>query len=678
MHPAGSVATPSQTLAFRRDVNGLRALAVVSVVAFHVDRGVAPGGFVGVDIFFVISGYLISRILFAELSAGAFSLREFYAKRIRRIFPALIAVMLAVWIAGWLRLDPPALAELGRQERDGAFFSLNFRQITETGYFDLNSEARPLLHLWSLSIEEQFYIVWPALLLLLFRFRRAVTPMIFIIFFGSLAANLALTEYDPTKAFYLPWSRAWELALGAAVAYREMFWRRDAARASSSATTDFAVLAGLALMVGAVFLLDEAQPFPGWRALLPTCGCALVLANPGGAWGERLLGGRLAQEIGRISYPLYLWHWPLLSFAFVEWGPTGFLSLRVLLAAVSLALAWLTYRFIERPASAGFRRHEIRVVAALAFGLVACGALGALTKTQNGFASRYPPRVEALFDFPPHGLAEALYRAGQCFYDQRDSAASLTTLRSRLTRQFADASCSLVKDPDKPTILILGDSHGAALYPGIESEFGAIANVLQLNANYCAPLIEPTETGEGAIGTERCRIINRLITDMAREIKPTVVVIGAFYTQYLTFPAYRYQDFEGAFRSALADARAAGVGPIIVAGDPPNWRPTLPTLIARELLASGVSRQYSKEGLVSDALTIDDSLRRQPWPAGVTYVSLDQAMCNADGCLRRVGDDLPNDLTVLDYGHLSRRGSIFVARNVLAPTIRAALAGEKP
>ena len=682
MRPLRSAATQAQVLAeplaFRRDVNGLRALAVVSVVAFHVDRSVVPGGFVGVDIFFVISGYLISRILFAELSADAFSLREFYAKRVRRIFPALIVVILTVWIAGWFLLDPPAFTELGRQQRDGAFFSLNFRQIAETGYFDLASEARPLLHLWSLSIEEQFYVVWPALLLALFRVRRLVAPAVFVIFFASLAVNLTLTGHDPTRAFYLPWSRAWELALGAAVAYREIFWRSGVADAPSSRATNFTVLIGLALMIGAIFLFRETQSFPGWRALLPTCGCALVLANPGGPWGERLLGGIAAQAIGRISYPLYLWHWPLLSFAFIEWGPNGMLPIRVALAAAAVVLAWLTYRFVERPAAAGFRLHEAGVVAALALGLVACGALGALTKTSNGFAIRYSAPIEALFDFPPRDLAPTLYRAGRCFYDQRDSAASLTTLRARVAQQFADASCALVMDPRKPTILILGDSHGAALYPGIENEFGAVANVLQLNANYCAPLIEAPETGLGEIGTERCRIVNRLIADMVRDIRPTVVVIGAFYLQYLTFPAYRYPDFETAFRGSLTDLRAIGVKSIVVAGDPPLWRPPLPSLIARELLASGVSPRYSSVGVMSEAMAIDDAMRRQSWPAGVAFVSLDQGLCNAKGCLRRVGEDLPGDLVALDYGHLSERGSIFVARNLLGPAIRAGLGDAAP
>lgn len=664
----------SEDLSFRRDINGLRALAVASVVAFHVDRTLIPGGFVGVDIFFVISGYLISRILLAELSDGAFSLREFYAKRVKRIFPALIVVMLAVWAAGWFLLDPPTFTELGRQERDGAFFSLNFRQIVERAYFDLSSEARPLLHLWSLSIEEQFYIVWPALLFVLFRLRRIVAPAILAIFVASLALDLALTAHDPTKAFYLPWSRAWELALGAAVAYRELFWRRSDGRGGApAATTDLIVLAGIGLMVGAIFFLDETQPFPGWRALLPTTGCALVLANPGGAWGERLLGARIAQGLGRISYPLYLWHWPLLSFAFIRWGPNRTALIRVVLAVAAVGLAWLTYRFVERPASARFRTHEVGVVAVLAIALVGCGAIGVTTKTLNGFALRYPARIEALFDFPPRGLAEALYRAGECFYDKRDSPDSLSSLRSRLARQFEASSCAAVKDPRKPTILILGDSHGAHLYPGIASEFGETANVLQLNANYCAPLIEAAETGEGALGTKRCQIINRLIMDMTREIRPTVVVIGAFYTQYLTFPSYLYPDFLNAFRSSLGDLRAAGVSSVIVAGEAPTWRPSLPSLVARELLSTGQTPRYSSRGLDGESLAIDATLLRQRWPAGVTYVSLVQGLCNQRGCLRRIGDDLPDGLTAIDYGHLSRQGSIYVARNVLGPAIRSAL-----
>lgn len=670
-------ALAAEAFAFRRDVNGLRALAVASVVAFHVDRDAVPGGFVGVDIFFVISGYLISRILLAELHAGAFSLREFYAKRIRRILPALVVVLCAVWAAGWFVLDPPAFTELGRQQRDGAFFSLNFHEIAETGYFDIASAARPLLHLWSLSIEEQFYIVWPALLFALFRVRRLVAPAIVLIFFGSLAISLALTAHDPTRAFYLPWSRAWELALGAAVAYRELFWPARPGRAPPAARADVFALVGLALMLGAVFLLDEAQPFPGWRALAPTCGCAMTLASPGGVWSDRLLGGRVAQWLGRVSYPLYLWHWPLLSFAFIAWGPSGALPIRIALAAVATLLAWLTYRFVERPAAASFRLHEAGVVAALALALGGCGALGAWTKTHEGFASRYPADIAALFAYPPRGLAESLYRAGSCFYDKRDTPDSLTTLAARLARQFAAADCATVKDPSKPTILVLGDSHGAHLYPGLASAFGGVANILQLDANYCAPLIEPAETALGPTGTERCRIVNRLIAEQIRAIKPTVVVIGAFYLQYLSFPDYRYPNFEDSFTKALAGLRAEGTGPILVVGDPPLWRPTLPALVARERLADGQSPRSSNHGLMTESVAIDEALRRRTWPAGVTYVSLVEGLCNALGCLRRVGDDLPKDLIALDYGHLSQRGSIFVAREVLGPVIQAALAAAK-
>jgi len=679
----------AQALSFRRDVNGLRALAVASVVAFHVDRAAVPGGFVGVDIFFVISGYLISRILFAELRDGAFSLRDFYAKRVRRIFPALIVVMTVVWGAGWILLDPPAFAELGRQQREAAFFSLNFHEIAASGYFDLAAEARPLLHLWSLSIEKQFYIVWPALLILLFRWPRLVAPTILLIFAGSLAVDLVLTARDPTKAFYLPWSRAWELALGAMVAEREMFpggqtrppfvcrlLERSPALFSLEGA-DLAFLFGVALMISAVFLLDDAQPFPGWRALIPTLGCALALANPKSRWAERLLDGRAAQWLGGISYPLYLWHWPLLSFAFIEWGPSASPVIRVALAGVAILLAWLTARFIERPTSASFRRQALGVVATLTLAMIGCGAVGALTKSANGFASRYPPGIAALFDFPPRGLADALYRAGQCFYDRRDSQNSLATLRDRLIGQFAEAGCATPRDAGKPTILILGDSHGAHLYPGIAAEFGAVANVLQLNANYCAPLIEPAQTGEGPIGTERCRIVNRVIQEMTRKIRPAVVVIGAFYWQYLTFPAYRYPDFETAYRASLAELSVAGVGPILVVGDPPIWRPALPSLVARELLTSGASPRFSSAGLVEESLAIDEAQRRQPWPPGVAYVSLIAALCDANGCPRRVGDDLPNDLFAIDYGHLSRQGSIFVARNVLGPAIRAALAAAK-
>jgi len=656
-------------LAFRWDVNGLRALAVASVVAFHVDRRFVPGGFVGVDIFFVISGYLISRIILVELSAHEFSLADFYAKRVKRIFPALALVLMSVWAAGWLLLDPPAFRALGIHQIDGAFYILNFRLMAENGYFDSASEAKPLLHLWSLSIEEQFYVVWPLLLIALFRARRLVASAIFLIFMASLSFNLYMTPRDPTQAFYLPWSRAWELALGAGVAYRELFrpvafrpWARDVAS-----------LTGFTVMIAAIFLLDEAQPFPGWRALVPTLGCALVLAHPGGAWSGKFLSARPAQWLGLISYPLYLWHWPLLSYAYLRYGGAAPLALRLALAGCAIVLAVVTYRLLERPVSARFRQNRWMVTATLVGALVACGLIGMLTRALKGFPSRYPPQVAAIFDFPRSGFRERIYRAGSCFDDNRDDRVDAESI----TQRFAAAACDTPKDPNKPTILLLGDSHGAHLYTGLKTVFEEKANILQINASYCVPLVEHVNTNAGLAGTERCKTINDYIFARVRALKPDVIVVGAYFNVHINDAAWFYPDFVEKFRAGAASLHEAGAGAIVVAGQIPTWTQSLPFLAANEMLAEGATPMVTTRSLDQQSLALDVVLQREPWPDGVSYVSLVKGLCNDSGCKRRIGDDLPDDLMAIDYGHFSQRGSTMVVRDLLGPTIENALNGPK-
>ena len=272
-----------RALDFRTDINGLRALAVIGVVAFHADRALLPGGFSGVDVFFVISGFLISRIILSECAVGHFSLAMFYAKRARRILPALLVVAAAVWIVGWFRAAPTQFRDIGGGLLGNSYFTVNFwllRLAGVGGYFGADSATKPLLHLWSLSIEEQFYLVWSVLVSALHRLAPRVLPFVILaIFVASFGYCVILTPVDPIGAFYLPWTRGWELALGALLAYREVFWLR-AWPYPSRALANLGAALGVALILIGYLYLNEAQPFPGWRAAIPTFGCALVIANP--------------------------------------------------------------------------------------------------------------------------------------------------------------------------------------------------------------------------------------------------------------------------------------------------------------------------------------------------------------------------------------------------------------
>ena len=274
--PDIAAAKARRDLAFRDDINGLRAIAVLGVVAFHADRGLVPGGFAGVDVFFVISGFLITRIILSELAAGRFSLANFYAKRARRILPAMLAVVVFVWVVGWLRAAPTQFRDIGGTMLGNSYFTVNFwlmRLANIGGYFGPDSQAKPLLHLWSLSIEEQFYLVWSVLMLALFWLSGRVIPLLYrgdpCRLFRRLRDRHPI---DPVAAFYLPWTRGWALALGALLAYREVFLL-GALPYPRRASANIGAAIGVALIIFGYFWLSEAQPFPGWRAAIPVVGC---------------------------------------------------------------------------------------------------------------------------------------------------------------------------------------------------------------------------------------------------------------------------------------------------------------------------------------------------------------------------------------------------------------------
>ncbi len=402
---------------FRPDINGLRAFAVLGVVAFHANHGLLPGGFSGVDVFFVISGFLITRIILSEREAKKFSLLLFYAKRAKRILPALLLVTAFVWAAGWLWADPRQFREIGGHLEGSSYFTVNLWLLRQTagigGYFDIDSNSKPLLHLWSLSIEEQFYLFWPATILLLFAAgRRFIGPGVALILALSLAFGLYETARDPSAAFYLLWSRAWELALGAALAWREVFILHRAPHPAPP-WADFGAGLGVALICASYLLLDETQAFPGWRALGPAVGGALVIAFPGSRIGAYVLGNRIAQFFGLISYPLYLWHWPLFAFARIRPGVTPDGLTKTGLAALAVALAYLTWRLVERPVGHVFRRRPAVVALVLVGLLAASGVIGSATRKANGYPNRFSPEVVRIFDYNANGVSSP--RLAPCF-----------------------------------------------------------------------------------------------------------------------------------------------------------------------------------------------------------------------------------------------------------------------
>jgi peptidoglycan/LPS O-acetylase OafA/YrhL len=404
---------------YRPDIDGLRALAILPVVGFHAFPGWFPGGFVGVDVFFVISGFLISTIIFKSLERSDFSFVEFYARRVRRIFPALLVVLAASFVLGRHVLLGSELEMLGRHIAAGAGFVQNFVLWNEAGYFNSASELKPMLHLWSLAVEEQFYLAFPLLMWVAWRLRINLLIPVIVIFLASFAANLYGIGLDPVATFFAPQTRFWELMAGAMLAW---LVRGDTAggdvrrRAGyrSAAVNSIVSFVGLSLVLLAVFGLDRSMPFPGAWALLPVLGTVLlILSGPAALANRFMLSNRIAVSVGRISYPLYLWHWPLLSFLTIVNGAPPDGDRRFLAVLLSFMLAWVTFRFVELPVRESGRGRTL-VTGNLVLGI---GAMAVLGLNAEYFARTYDEPIRKIvqewefskYPGPPGGHSDARY-----------------------------------------------------------------------------------------------------------------------------------------------------------------------------------------------------------------------------------------------------------------------------
>jgi peptidoglycan/LPS O-acetylase OafA/YrhL len=367
---------------YRPDIDGLRAIAVIAVLAFHAFPNWVRGGFIGVDVFFVISGYLISIIIFDNLDKGTFSFTKFYARRIKRIFPALIIVLVACFTFGWFTLLTDEFKQLGKHIAAGAGFVSNFVLWDEAGYFDNSAETKPLLHLWSLGIEEQFYIVWPLLLWLAWKNKFNLLKITILLAVISFALNVKGIKQDAVATFYSPHTRFWELLCGSILAwftlykkstYQNIFIKldgflalviyRDKKKADGKSLANVTSFIGLLLLLYGFWQINKELSFPGKWALIPVLGAVLIIMAGSKAWVNRtILSNRIMVWFGLISFPLYLWHWPLLSFARIIEGEVPSRNLRIALVILSIALAWLTYRFIERPVRFGNYKNRLKII----------------------------------------------------------------------------------------------------------------------------------------------------------------------------------------------------------------------------------------------------------------------------------------------------------------------------
>jgi peptidoglycan/LPS O-acetylase OafA/YrhL len=335
-------------LRYRSDIDGLRAVAVLGVVIYHAFPKMIPGGFIGVDIFFVISGYLISGILYKGHLAGNFSFGEFYARRIRRLFPALLTMLVITLAYGWLILLPDEFRQLGKHAAAGTLFIQNFVFWQESGYFDTAASLKPLLHLWSLAVEEQFYILFPLLLIMLWKKPKFLVPVMGVLLIATFILNVVMSVQNSVSDFFLTPYRAWEFLGGSLLAW----WHYDRGHEEVPRYREALSWAGFILLGLGFGLIHTGDPYPGWRALLPVAGTLLLMeggAGNQGAWvNRRILSNPAVVWMGLISYPLYLFHWPALSFVHIVKGESPKPVYLIDALVIAFILTVLTYYFIEK------------------------------------------------------------------------------------------------------------------------------------------------------------------------------------------------------------------------------------------------------------------------------------------------------------------------------------------
>lgn len=665
---------------YRPDIDGLRAVAVLSVVAFHAFPSLIKGGFIGVDIFFVISGFLISTIIFENLEKNTFSFSEFYSRRVKRIFPALIFVFIASYSFGWFALLADEYRQLGKHIAAGAGFVSNFVLWSESGYFDISTESKPLLHLWSLGIEEQFYIVWPFVLWFAWKRKFNLLTISVVAAILSFALNIKGIKHDPVATFYSPQTRFWELLSGSVLSWCVLYKREEFAglkikinnaiskilNNKNSIAVDNIIINCMALLGG--FLLaygfwriSKAVSFPGKWALIPVVAAVLIIAAGPNAWlNKKLLSNKFAVWIGLISFPLYLWHWPLLSFARIIEGGTPSVYIRVVAVALAVVFAWLSYRFIERPIRLG-GRGQLKVGILLA-SMAILGFVGYKTYDMDGASFR---RINQKYNSYNESI-KTPGRLNECFEI------------AYAYKKDGDWFCRLGNNESPVMYFAYGDSHALSLLPAFERF--AIDNNVRFNftgTSGCPSLLGiQSLRGESGIEKYNCQKLNERVFNYVKESGIKSVILANRWTYYMKSFSRPIEvnlvsrdenisadsdssqrDIFWAIDNTVSRYASIGVDVIFIEDTPQQiYNP-------KEILRKGGAIEFkylefsvSKDEHLRNQNKVNEALRG----SGAKTINLDDVLCNSRIC------PLVANYKFLysDDDHLSVEGAIFVSQHL--------------
>jgi peptidoglycan/LPS O-acetylase OafA/YrhL len=629
------------TSGYREDIDGLRALAVLSVIGFHFEAPRVFGGFVGVDIFFVISGFLITGIIQAEMRKGSFSFARFYERRVRRLLPALYVMVALTAIPALHFLLTSERLEFFRSAAAAVTFTSNFFFWLQSGYFDHAAVEKPLLHTWSLAVEEQFYLALPPMLWAAVRLsggKRFALPIALAVIGGaSLGLSIWLIATGASaNAFFMSPPRAWEFLIGSAIAIEGVPVLRN--RALQHGVRGIAV----AMILVPVFTSQQGPDFPGYRALMPCAGAALFI------WCGAGIPNRVRHPLsflsmlrfcGQISYSLYLWHWPLFTFArFSKASLTLDLLDKTILFALTVIISYLSWRFVEQP----FRdrrlartRRSAFATAALATLVLLVGCAGGIVLSRTASDSdRAAAELDAYnsYDYKP------LYRSGSCFSPARG--------------KFDDSCLKL--ETGKTSLLLWGDSLAAHYFYGLSKVAGAQSlDILQATQPACMPTLNAA-----AQFTESCRGLATQMQAFFADRKPDLVIMSADWLEDARPP--RFDGMIADLKETIARLNASGIR-IVLLGPAVQFRSRLPSMLARASLRNVDAR--ADDMVLPDIFVLDRMMQGAlPKAEGFSYISVVDAICPQRQCPLTVDNGIPLSW---DHAHLTAEGSMYVVQRLV-------------
>jgi peptidoglycan/LPS O-acetylase OafA/YrhL len=621
---------------YREDIDWLRAIAVLAVVAFHFEAPAVYGGFVGVDIFFVISGFLITGIIQSEVKADSFSFARFYERRVRRLLPALYAMVVLTAIPAFHYLLTSERAEFFRSVAAVVSFTSNFFFWFQTGYFDHAAVEKPLLHTWSLAVEEQFYLALPLALFVLLRVARgnriAVPAALGLLTLASFALSISLMRGDRSaEAFFMSPPRAWEFLVGGIVALEGF----PALRHASARQVARGV--AVAMLAIPIFSLRQGPGFPGVNALLPCLGATLFIWSGIGVPAQtrgRCSPLNVAKFFGQISYSLYLWHWPLFTFArFSKSSLMLATGDKVALFALTVVISYLSWCFIEQP----FRERTLAPTRPAAFRLAGASSVVLLAASAIGYALSSTPsdsdRAAAALDAYNSYDYQPLYRFGTCF--------------SPANGRFGEACLGVV--PGKTNVLLWGDSLAAHYFLGLgKNTDPQKINILQATQPACMPTLNAA-----AQGTVYCRDFAAQMEAFFRDHKPELVILSADWLEYSRPP--RFDGMIADLRNTVSQLNASGI-PVVLLGPAVQFRSRLPSMLLRAHLR-GVDAT-ADDFVLPDVFALDRMMQPAlPAADRFAYVSVLDAVCPQRQCPLTVAGGVPLSW---DHAHLTAEGSAYV------------------